>query len=261
VALLAWFARLSREQQPGEPNQSPLIVSGLVGVRRRRHHQSHARARTPHPRRAHATLHLFTIMTVLLGGGILGEPLLARSPLALGLIFVPLCAHVRAAGGSSCIPEPAHRMAGPTARNDWTRPSIGCGEHPRDAYFVLGPGTRKPRAKISMIFARWPSGSALPLQQSYRGVWPIARAGPAGANRSRPRQLGKITPADFTRLKEKYGVTWAGHRSVHDDAGLDCLSQRSSRVCRHSVGCRSLLGQISSWIAAADEGSVSVGAS
>ncbi len=88
VALLAWFARL--EQGSGglvNHISRRLIASGLTGVV-----VGVIISVTPGlerliPTEPMRTLHLFTLMTVLLGGGILGERVLRDRPLRWALVF------------------------------------------------------------------------------------------------------------------------------------------------------------------------------
>ena len=95
------------------------------------------------------TLHLFTLMTVLLGGGILGERVLRDRPLRWALVFVPLSAAMFVPQLLVLYPSSPHiEWPGRIARNDWTEAFEWVRRNtPRDAYFVLGPRYQEARGR------------------------------------------------------------------------------------------------------------------
>jgi Domain of unknown function (DUF6798) len=214
LALLAWFARL--EQGRGGPASHVsrrLIASGLVGVA-----CGVIISVTPGlerliPAEPMRTLHLFTLMTVLLGGGILGEHFLRRRPWRWAVVFLPLAAAMFLPQLLVLYPSSPHiEWPGRVADNDWVRAFEWVRRNtPRDAYFVLGPRYQEIAGEDFHDFRSLAERSALADYSKDRGVvanWP--ELAPAWREQVHDRDnWQKFTPADFARLREKYGVTWA----------------------------------------------------
>ena len=238
VVLLAWFARL--EQGSGRPASHicrRLIASGLAGVV-----AGIVVSITPQlerliPTEPMRTLHLFTLLTVLLGGGILGERFLRDRATRWALVFLPL-------GAAMFVPQllvlypgsPHIEWPGRIARNDWTEAFEWVRQNtPRDAYFALSPRYQESAGEDFHDFRSLAERSALADYSKDRGVvanWP--ELAPAWREQVQDRDnWEQFAAADFARLKEKYGVTWAILETAHADAGLDCpYGNEAVRVCR-----------------------------
>jgi hypothetical protein len=239
VALLAWFAQL--EQGSGSPVgfiSRRLILSGLIGVAGGVFISVTPGLERLIPAEPMRTLHLFTLMTVLLGGGILGERFLRDRVARWALVFVPLAT-------AMCVPQllvlypnsPHIEWPGRVARNDWTEAFAWVRRNtPRDAYFVLGPRYQEDGYDDFHDFRSLAERSALYDYSKDRGVvanWP--ELAPAWREQVHDRDdWDSFTLAEFTRLKEKYGVNWAIIEKAHDtDIPPDCPYHNSAvSVCR-----------------------------
>ena len=241
LGLLAWFARL--QQGPEQERTGPvshisrrLMGSGLVGVA-----AGIAVSVTPGlerliPAEPMRTLHLFTLMTVLLGGGLLGERFLRERVARWALVFLPLCAAMFLPQMFYLYPSSPHvEWPGRVARNDWVQAFEWVRLNtPRDAYFALGPRYQEADGEDFHSFRALAERSALADYSKDRGVvanWP--ELAPAWREQVRDRDgWENFGAADFARLREKYGVTWAVVESSHD-AGLECPYRNDAvRVCR-----------------------------
>jgi hypothetical protein len=238
LALLAWFARLQQGSAgPVAYVSRRLIASGLTGVA-----AGIVISVTPGlerlvPTEPMRTLHLFTLMTVLLGGGILGQRVLRDRPLRWALVFVPLAAAMFVPQLLVLYPSSPHiEWPGRIARNDWTEAFEWVRQNtPRDAYFVLGPRYQEAPAEDFHDFRSLAERSAMYDYSKDRGVvanWP--ELAPVWREQVHDRDNWQtFTVADFVRLKEKYGVTWTVLEASRDDAGLDCPYRNAAvRVCR-----------------------------
>lgn len=238
IALLAWFARL--EQGSGGPVSHisrRLIASGLVGVAAGVMISITPGLERLVPTEPMRTLHLFTLLTVLLGGGILGQRVLRDLPARWALVFLPLGAAMFVPQLLVLYPRSPHiEWPGRIARNDWTEAFEWVRQNtPHDAYFVLGPRYQEADGEDFHDFRSLAERSALADYSKDRGVvanWP--ELAPAWHEQVRDRDnWEQFTAADFARLKEKYGVTWAILEAARADAGLDCPYRNASvRVCR-----------------------------
>jgi hypothetical protein len=180
-------------------------------------------------------LHFLFLVTVLLGGGLLGERVLGRRPLRWLLLFVPLCAGVFV-GQRLLYPSSPHlewpwREPG----NDWARAFAWVREHtPRDALFALNPHYTELPGQDDRGFRGLAARSAL-------GDYSKDRMTAALAPELAPlwRQHWKalegwrqFTLEDFRRLKTNYGVGWVVLEQP-GVAGLECPYQNAAvRVCR-----------------------------
>jgi hypothetical protein len=214
IALLAWFARLEQESSgPVRFISRRLICSGLLGVVAGILISVTPALERLVPTEPMRTLHLFTLMTVLLGGGILGERFLRNRPLRWALVFVPLSAAMFVPQLLVLYPHSPHiEWPGRVARNDWVEAFEWVRLNtPRDAYFVLDPRYQEAAGEDFHDFRSLAERSAMYDYSKDRGVaanWP--ELAPAWREQVRARDnWEKFGPADFARLKEKYGVTWA----------------------------------------------------
>jgi Domain of unknown function (DUF6798) len=214
VGLLAWFARLQQGSAgPVSYVSRRLIASGLTGAA-----AGILISVTPGlerliPTEPMRTLHLFTLMTVLLGGGILGERFLRDRAARWALVFVPLSAAMFLPQLLVLYPHSPHiEWPGHAASNEWVEVFEWVRLNtPRDAYFVLDPHYQEAAGEDFHDFRSLAERSAMYDYTKDRGVvanWP--ELAPAWREQVHDRDnWGKFGPADFARLKEKYGVTWA----------------------------------------------------
>jgi hypothetical protein len=237
IGLLAWFARLTQERTGPVAHLSRcLIASGLVGVI-----AGIAISVTPGlerliPTEPMRTLHLFTLLTVLLGGGLLGEHVLRNRPARWALVFVPLSAAMFIPQILVLYPASPHiEWPGRVSGNDWAQAFEWVRQNtPRDAYFVLGPRYQEMPGQDFHDFRSLAERSALEDYSKDRSVvanWP--ELAPDWREQVRDRDgWENFSPADFARLKQKYGVTWAVLEASHP-ATLECLYRNVAvRVCR-----------------------------
>lgn len=180
-------------------------------------------------------IHFVFLVTVLLGGGLLGERMLGKRPLRWLLLFVPLCVGVFV-GQRMLYPASPHlewpwREPG----NDWARAFAWVREHtPRDALFALNPHYTELPGQDDRGFRGLAARSAL-------GDYSKDRMAAALAPELAPlwRQHWKalenwqqFTLEDFRRLKTNFGVNWVVLEQP-GIAGLECPYQNAAvRVCR-----------------------------
>ena len=239
MGLLAWFARLEQGRSgPVSHISGRLMGSGLLGII-----AGITVSVTPGlerliPAEPMRTLHLFTLMTVLLGGGLLGERVLRGRPARWALVLIPLCAAMFLPQKFYLYPSSPHiEWPGrpPATGNGWAEAFEWVRLNtPRDAYFALGPRYQEADGEDFHSFRALAERSALADYSKDRGVvanWP--ELAPAWREQVRDRDgWEKFGAGDFARLKEKYGVTWAVVEAPHE-AGLECPYRNDAvRVCR-----------------------------
>lgn len=237
IALLAWFAHLEQGSSgPVSHISRRLICSGLLGAA-----AGIAISITPGlerliPAEPMRTLHLFTLLTVLLGGGILGERVLRDRPARWMLVFVPFAAAMFLPQMFVLYPHSPHiEWPGRVARNDWVEAFDWVRLNtPPDAYFALGPRYQEAAGEDYHDFRSLAERSALLDYSKDRGAaanWP--ELAPAWREQVHDRDnWDKFTAADFARLKQKYGVTWAIVEGAQN-IGMDCpYGNYALVVCR-----------------------------
>jgi hypothetical protein len=237
MGLLAWFTRLEHGRSgPVSHISQRLVYSGLLGVA-----AGIIVSVTPGlerliPAEPMRTLHLFTLMMALLGGGLLGGRVLRDRPLRWALVFVPLCAAFLVAQRGYLYPASPHiEWPGRVASNDWAEAFEWVRLNtPRDAFFVLGPRYQEVPGEDFHNFRALAERSALADYSKDRGVvanWPDLA--PVWRDQVRDRDGWETFAAgDFQRLKEKYGVTWALVEASHP-AALECPYRNDAvRACR-----------------------------
>lgn len=239
MGLLAWFARLEQGRSgPVSHISGRLICSGLLGVV-----AGITVSVTPGlerfiPAEPMRTLHLLTLMVVLLGGGLLGERVLRNRPARWALVFIPLCVAMFLPQMFYLYPSSPHiEWPGRVAGNDWAQAFEWVRLNtPRDAYFALGPRYQEESGEDFHSFRALAERSALADYSKDRGVvanWP--ELAPAWREQVRDRAgWEKFTAADFARLNEKYGVTWAIVEALNPvKLELECPYQNYAvSVCR-----------------------------
>jgi hypothetical protein len=239
VLLLAWFARLEGAQPgPVAYISRRLIVSSSIGVL-----AGIVISTTPGferliPLEPMRTLHFFTLLTVLLGGGVLGQYVLRDRPLRWALVFVPLSAAMFVPQLLILYPGSPHiEWPGRIARNNWTEAFEWVRENtPPKAYFVLNPRYQEIKGEDYHDFRGLAERSALADFRKDHNVatnWP--ELAPIWSEQFHDHEnWASFTLSDFQRLKKKYGITWAVIESSNRaSSGLNCPYQNSAlRVCR-----------------------------
>ena len=237
LALLAWFARLARRD--GQPviehvsrrllvsSATGVVIGVLLSVL-----PGYERMVPVEPMRV---LHLMMLLTVLLGGGLLGHHVLRDRPVRWAVAFVPLIvvmlyAQFRLYPGSPHIEWP-----GRVARNSWVQAFDWIrGNTPKDALFALDPRHLESPGEDFHSFRALAQRSMLADYSKDRG---IAATWPELANTWRDQVRARekwreFRLEDFRRLRKQYGVTWVIVERP-GVAGLECpYANEAGMVCR-----------------------------
>jgi hypothetical protein len=237
AGLLCWFARMEKDEPgPASHVSTRLLYSGLVGVTGGIFISVTPGLERLIPTEPMRSLHFLTLLTVLLGGGILGERLLHDRPLRWAVLLAPICAAFLVAQTIVLFPAGPHiEWPSRVARNSWTEAFEWVRRHtPRDAYFALGATYQELPGQDFHSFRALAERSALLDYSKDRSVvanWP--QLAPSWREQVRDQEgWPGFTITDFQRLKQKYGVTWVVLQTAHP-AVLDCPYQNdAARVCR-----------------------------
>ena len=238
VVLLWWFSRMARTRQWRrlELVCRALIVYDLVYflaalvVDLPPRFESLARLQ---PLRS---LHLLYMLMFLIMGGFLGEFVVKNRVWRWLALFVPLGVGMFAAQ-RALFPASAHiEWPGAAPRNAWAQAFVWIRENtPVDAVFALDPdfmqlpgedttGFRCLAQRSRLADASKDSGAVSMFPPLAEDWWTQVQAQSPWKN---------FRAEDFSRLKNKYGVTWVVVQQAGVAAGLDCVHQNSAvRVCR-----------------------------
>jgi hypothetical protein len=182
-------------------------------------------------------LHLLYIILFVLIGGLLGEFILQNKIWRWLLLFVPLCAGMFAAQ-RTLFPASAHiEWPGVASKNPWQQAFIWIRRNtPLDAVFALDPmymqlpgedenGFRCLAERSRLADATKDSGAVSMFPPLAEEWWTQVR------DQTPWKDFGA---ANFTRLKEKYGVSWIVlEESQKPAAGVECPYENSAvKVCR-----------------------------
>jgi hypothetical protein len=237
VGLFYWFSRIARVRRM--PNVAllsrslvPFVLLSLLAalfldVPRR----FEALARFQPMR----SMHLAYVLLVVLAGGMLGQFLLKRSAVRWFILFVPLCAGM-ALVQFRLFPASAHiEWPGVPSRNEWVQAFDWVREKtPTNAYFALDPlhmdipgedqQSFRAIAERSMLAdIVKDSGAVSMFPQLAEEWWEQVKA---------QKSWKSFRPADFERLKSRYGVDWVILQQP-GSPGLLCPYQNSAvLVCQ-----------------------------
>jgi hypothetical protein len=180
-------------------------------------------------------LHLTYIVFVLISGCLLGKYALHGSLLRWAALFVPLCATMFYFQRVE-FPSSRHiEWPGLAPRNQWVQAFDWVSHNtPSDALFALDPKYMERPGEDFYGFRGFAERSALADNSKDTSVvevfpelawqWKLENEGTANWTR--------FTPADFERLKSKYGVTWVVLENP-GVAGLTCPYKNPAvEVCR-----------------------------
>lgn len=180
-------------------------------------------------------LHLLYLLTVLLGGGMLGELVLRQHWLRWAALLLPLCVSVFIAQRMLYPSSPHIEWPGRVVDNDWVRAFDWVRKNtPPDALFALDPhytsGTRQDTHSFRALAVR----SQLADYRDDRmtaAIWPDLA--PVWLEQMRDLEnWPQFGLEDFQRLKRKYGVGWVIVEQPGVQ-GLDCpYANDTVVVCR-----------------------------
>jgi hypothetical protein len=158
------------------------------------------------------TLHLLYIVLFLVGGGLLGEWLLRDHAWRWAMLFLPICAGMFYAERQT-FPSSQHiEWPGRTAQNEWVAAFDWIRQNtPRNALFALDPHYMERPGEDNHGFRAFAERSMLADYTKDRGVVGLfPELAYAWREQVRNRQgWRQFTAADFSRLKQKYGASWA----------------------------------------------------
>jgi len=180
-------------------------------------------------------LHLMTLLTVLLGGGLLSQHVLQRRPVRWAVAFLPLIGVILYAQFQLYPASPHIEWPGRVARNSWVQAFAWVRSNtPKNALFALDPRHMERPGEDLHSFRALAERSMLADYTKDRGIaatWPEL----ANAWREQVRARDKwkeFQLEDFRRLKKQYGVTWAILERP-GVAGLECpYVNQAVLVCR-----------------------------
>ena len=180
-------------------------------------------------------LHLFYLIFIILGGGLLGQKFLRNHWLRWVVVFVPLAAGMLYAQRET-YPSSAHlEWPGSTPKNPWLQAFAWIRENtPPEAYFAAGPDYMRRPGNDYHSFRALAERSVLADAVKDSAV---ATQVPRLSNRwleevEDQRGWEHFTLADYERLKTRFGINWVLiERPARD--GMDCPYEKGALlVCR-----------------------------
>jgi hypothetical protein len=237
VGVFYWFGRIARERRMANVERLcrsliPFVLISLLGallLDMPRRFEALARLQ---PLR---TLHLTYVLLVLLMGGMAGRLVLKRSVIRWLVLFAPLCAGM-AYVQFQLFPHTEHiEWPGVASRNGWVQAFNWIRQNtPADAYFALDPMHMEKSGEDEHAFRAIAERSMLADEVKDSGA--VSMFPPLAEEWweqvSALKNWKSFQPADFQRLKRRYGVNWVvvEHPGV---TGMDCLYQNPQvQVCR-----------------------------
>ncbi|MEO6830473.1 MAG: hypothetical protein ABI164_11745 [Acidobacteriaceae bacterium] len=180
-------------------------------------------------------LHIFYLLLVLLGGGLIGQRLLRRKVYRWAILFVPLCAGMFYAQCHLYAGTEHLELPGQSSKNPWLQAFTWIRTNtPVDAYFALDPlylrlpgedfhGFRALAQRSSMADVIKDS-SVVTIMPQLGPEWQKQTAAEAGWQHFRKN--------DFDRLHREFGVNWVVVAAPAAE-GLTCPYRNSAVfVCR-----------------------------
>ena len=237
LALLAWFARLAQRDGAAllEHVSRRLLFSGILGVVAGLAITTVPAFERLVPTEPMRTLHLVTLLAVLLSGGMLGRRVLKRQPMRWVLLFLPLCLVMFFAQRQLFAGSPHLEWPGAPARNAWCEAFEWARQNtPRDALFALDPRHQELPGQDFHSFRALAQRSMLADYSKDRAVAAnFPQLAPAWLAQTRARENWRqFTLDDFRRLHREFGVTWVVI-SQPGLPGFDCPFRNDAvLVCR-----------------------------
>jgi len=237
VALLWWFGQMARSRQWRrlELVCRALIVYGLVYFSAALIVDLPARFESLARLQPLRSLHLLYMLLFLIMGGFLGEFVLKKRVWRWLALFVPLGIGMFIAQ-RALFPASAHiEWPGVAPRNPWAQAFVWVRDNtPVDAVFALDPDFMQLPGEDTIGFRCLAERSRLADSSKDSGAVsmfpPLAEDWWAQVQAQSPWRSLRL--ADFSRLKDKYGVSWVVVQQP-EGARLDCAYQNHAvRVCR-----------------------------
>jgi hypothetical protein len=237
LGLLAWFSRIGRAAGNEVLERLParLAVSGVLGVFAALAITTWPSLEIFIPAEPMRSLHFPILMTVLLGGGLLGKMMLRNKPARWTVVFVSLgllmffVQHSLHAG-SAHIEWPGGKIGNSWAESfEWIRRNT-----PQDALFALNPRYTRLPGEDGHSFRALAERSMLADERKDCGVvCLVPDLAPVWLDQVNARQgWTQFGIEDFRRLKKVYGVGWVVLEQPLS-ANLDCpYANARVRVCR-----------------------------
>lgn len=237
LACLWWFGRLARRRGlPGvESLCRRLLLSGAAGIILATLITvvpGFERAVAAEPMRV---LHFLYLLTVLLGGGLLGGLVLRHHRARWALVLVPLCLGAFVTQRVVYSASPHIEWPGRAVQNDWVEAFDWVrGNTPRDALFALDPNyTSRPDVDGHSFRALAARSQLADWRNDRMSAAAFPEVAPLWLAQMRDLEgWRKFRAEDFLKLRRKYGVAWVVLERP-GVLGLSCPYRNESvLVCR-----------------------------
>jgi len=158
------------------------------------------------------TLHLVTLLFVLLAGGLIGQYVLGKSVIRWLLLFVPLCGGMFYAQ-RQLFPGSEHvEFPGRPYGNKWVQAFVWARANtPEDGYFALDPFYMNRPGEDEHGFRAFSQRSMMADMDKDPGVVTLFPQVAVQWRRETSARLNwnSFTLADFVKLRKEFGVNWA----------------------------------------------------
>jgi hypothetical protein len=237
VALFWWFGRVARARQWHRLEHvcRALIIYDLIYFSAALVVDLPARFESLARLQPLRSLHLLYMLMFVIMGGFLGEYVLKNRVWRWLALFVPLSVGMFIAQ-RALFPASAHiEWPGSAPKNEWAQAFVWVrGNTPVDTVFVLDPHFMQLPGEDTTGFRCLSQRSRLADLSKDSGAVsmfpPLAEEWWTQAQAQTPWK--DLRSEDFSRLKNKYGVSWVVVQQP-GVAGLDCVYQnRAVRICR-----------------------------
>jgi hypothetical protein len=180
-------------------------------------------------------LHLLYLIFIVLAGGLLGQKFLRTHWTRWALLFVPLAAGMFCAQQATYPASPHLEWPGSAPRDPWLEAFAWIRTHtPIDAYFAAGADyMRRPGEDYHGFRALAERGVLADAAKDSAVATQVPRLAQRWLNEvEAQRGWEHFGPADFAKLKERFGVDWVLVERPGGE-GLECpYENRALRVCR-----------------------------
>jgi len=180
-------------------------------------------------------LHLLYLLFIVLGGGLLGQKFLKMHWARWVLVFVPLALGMFFAQRDTYSASAHLECPGLAPRNPWLEAFAWIRENtPPDAYFAAGPNyMRRPGNDYHSFRALAERSVLADMAKDSAVATQVPRLAPRWREEVEAQKgWEQFTPADFERLKSRFGVDWVLVERPGGE-GLDCPHEGSLlRVCK-----------------------------
>lgn len=181
-------------------------------------------------------LHVTYVVLFVLIGGLLAEFVLQRRAWRWLVLFVPICVGMFVAERAVFPASPHLELPGRTSPNRWVQAFVWIRDNtPVEAYFALNPRHMalpdedqhgfRALAERSMLADDVKDSGAVTMFPKLAETWKAQTTAQAGWK--------NFAPADFTRLKQAYGIDWVLVDQPGVAAAMDCPYRANGlAVCR-----------------------------